>query len=374
MPAPGATDPADVEAHSRAKAGLSRQLRQPRREAADPSRGGSGYDAWFRRQQLERAAAGEDVAVSSASLRRWNERLHPYRHTGNKSRGRLVGIDLINAVSFLTAWPETYIEELAVFVYNEGGPLFSRPALTERLQDLGITKKRASTEAYQAQREDVQFRVWSYWNCPSPLGVFQVPRRKLIDVDEFGITLEKCNRTGGWALKVFRVRKDGHYHHGSKITVLFAIEPGDPALPPETRGSVERPRRWIRCIQGVGTTTNVFRDFCDHICTEIERFGVDGTDDHRIFIWDNLAAHHSAYVHQTVTGRDGPRRFSIVARPQYHPKYGPIEYKICELTNILRDRKQPDWNMRMLEDGIYQAAMSIKSFDSTFVHCGYRWA
>ncbi len=113
------------------------------------------------------------------------------------------------------------------------------------MQELGITKKRASTEAYQAQREDVQFRVWSYWNCPSPLGIFQVPRRKLIDVDEFRITLEKCNRTGGWALKVFRVRKDGHYNHGSKITVLFAIEPGDPALPPETWGSVERPRRWI---------------------------------------------------------------------------------------------------------------------------------
>jgi transposase len=69
---------------------------------------------------------------------------------------------------------------------------------------------------------------------------------------------------------------------------------------------------------------------------------VDGTDNHRIFIWDNLAAHHSAYVHQTIAGRDGSRRFSIVARPQYHPKYGPIEYKICELTNILHDRKQPD--------------------------------
>jgi hypothetical protein len=54
-----------------------------------------------------------------------------------------------------------------------------------------------------------------------------VPRRKLIDVDEFGITMEKCNRTtGGWALSVFRVRKDGHYHFGAKITVLFAIEPG----------------------------------------------------------------------------------------------------------------------------------------------------
>ena len=148
---------------------------------------------------------------------------------------------------------------------------------------------------------------------------------------------------------------------------------GDPRLPPHVRGSVQRPRRWIRCIQGCGTTINIFRDFCDHICTEIEQFGVEGTDDHRIFIWDNLAAHHSAYVHQTVTGREGPRRFSIIARPQYHPKYGPIEYKICEVKSILRKRKEPHWTMQMLENEIYQAAASIETFDSTFVHCGYRW-
>jgi len=100
---------------------------------------------------------------------------------------------------------------------------------------------------------------------------------------------------------------------------------------------------------------------------------VEGTDDHRIFIWDNLAAHHSAYVHQMVTGREDPRRFSIIARPQYHPKYGPIEYKICALTSILRKRKEPHWTMQMLENEIYQAAASIETFDSTFVHCGYRW-
>ena len=183
----------------------------------------------------------------------------------------------------------------------------------------------------------------------------------------------ECNRTGGWALSVFRVRKDGHYHFGAKITVLFAIEPGDPRLPPHVRGSVQRPRRWIRCIQGCGTTINIFRDFCDHICTEIEQFGVEGTDDHRIFIWDNLAAHHSAYVHRTVPGHEGPRWFSIIARPQYHPKYGPIEYKICEVTSILRKRKKPHWTMQTLENEIYQAAASIETFDSTFVHCGYRW-
>jgi hypothetical protein len=49
-------------------------------------------------------------------------------------------------------------------------------------------------------------------------------------------------------VKVLRIQKDGHYHHGIKITVIFAIELGDPALLPHVRGSLERPQRWIRCV------------------------------------------------------------------------------------------------------------------------------
>jgi hypothetical protein len=127
-------------------------------------------------------------------------------------------------------------------------------------------------------------------------------------------------------------------------------------------------------MHGVGMTINIFRIFCDHKCLEIEQFGVPVMDDHCIFLWDNLAAHHSTYVHQMVTGRAGPRQFNIVARPQYHPKFGPIEYNIFELENIIRMKKEPTWTMQELENAIYQAAASIETFDSTFVHCGNQWA
>jgi hypothetical protein len=50
--------------------------------------------------------------------------------------------------------------------------------------------------------------------------------------------MEKCNCTGGWALKVFCVWKNGHYHHGAKITGFAANEQGDPRLPPHVCGSV----------------------------------------------------------------------------------------------------------------------------------------
>jgi hypothetical protein len=97
------------------------------------------------------------------------------------------------------------------------------------------------------------------------------------------------------------------------MTVIFAIEPGDPALPPNVRGSLERPRHWIRCLCAAGTTINIFCDFCDYVCWDIETNNIPGTNAHWIFIWDNLAAHHSMYVHSTVTNRDGPSLFSIVA-------------------------------------------------------------
>ena len=89
-----------------------------------------------------------------------------------------------------------------------------------------------------------------------------------------------------------------------------------------------------------------------------------------VFLWDNLLAHHSAYVHKTVTNRAGPHRFSIVPRPQYHPKFGPIEYKICEVTLRIKLKKEGD--MDDLEQQIMNIAMDIGPFETTFLHCGYQ--
>ncbi len=41
--------------------------------------------------------------------------------------------------------------------------------------------------------------------------------------------------------------------------------------------------------------------------------------------------------------------------------------------NMLQMRKEPNWNMEVLENKIYAATASIGTFDSTFEHCGYRW-
>jgi hypothetical protein len=65
--------------------------------------------------------------------------------------------------------------------------------ISKHLDDLKITKNKASIEAFQASSAGAQFRVFTYKNCPPPLGIFEVRRRKLININEFGVTLERCN-------------------------------------------------------------------------------------------------------------------------------------------------------------------------------------
>ena len=82
-----------------------------------------------------------------------------------------------------------------------------------------------------------------FWSQPPPLGVVTIPRRTMIDVDEFGMSMNRCESKRGYSLSCFRVRKPGHYERTQKLTVLFAIEPGDHQLPSHARGSVWNPRR-----------------------------------------------------------------------------------------------------------------------------------
>ena len=163
MPGLGATDPADLQAIARRELGFSRQLQTHMRTAPHPSHGGNAYPTWYREQQLEKHRNGEAVDVSDSSIFRWDDRLHAYRATGNRPRSQIVGDEQILLITFIIAYPDATQDEVSVFIYNEGGDLYSREVISTRMKELDITLKKASTEAYQAQREDVQFRVSPCW-------------------------------------------------------------------------------------------------------------------------------------------------------------------------------------------------------------------
>ena len=191
--------------------------------------------------------------------------------------------------------------------------------------------------AYQALEPRNQLRVHLFFNRALLLGICGEPQYKLIDANAFNFSLVRCNCTRAWALKCYMVHEHGHYSKGGvTFSAFLAIEPGDPRLPPHIQGSIVTPRRWFKVIQNGGATVTAFHDFVDYICTDIEQNRIPGTDDHRIFLWDNLNSHLAHYVTQTVEGRPGPQWFSTCPRPPYQPKYGPVEYKICD---VIQDMK-----------------------------------
>ena len=95
-------------------------------------------------------------------------------------------------------------------------------------------------------------------------------RRCLIDVDKCGIELQRTNRKYGYSFAGVRVVKPGHYSRDAKVTILLAIEPGDPVLDLTVRESVANPRRLLSILVKPGASTLDFNDFMVHICNNLQ--------------------------------------------------------------------------------------------------------
>jgi transposase len=375
-------------AKTRSKMGLSRELQVTRdSNVPHPARGGTrGYPLWYRSLCVQMCqalnwnyaavAAQPQIAPCEDTLRAWCEtRLQPFEMTGGRQRTEIVGVDLLQMCIFLTAYPEAKADQIAMHIINNGGGIYDRPTISRRMTDLELSKKRGSTEAYQAFLPHNIVRLQRFFTMPPPVGVFGQLRQKYIDFDECGVSLDGTNPTIGHAHTSVRVRKPGFYTKDTKLTVICGVEPGDPTLPPHVTGSITRPRRWIRVNDFAGTNQVEFASFVDYVLTDIETNPVpNGNDDSRLLLWDNLAAHLTALVYQTVQGRPTPNVFEIVARPPYQPKYGPIEYIFCELGDELRRRSRPHWTINTLRQEIIQILSSIGhdgKLNNTFAHCGY---
>jgi hypothetical protein len=94
----------------------------------------------------------------------------------------------------------------------------------------------------------------------------------LIDVDDCGIKIQRWNHKYGHSAKGVRIMKPGHYSKDTKLTVISAVEPGDPTLPPPAGvlGSTGRPRRWLKVMEKAGTTILDFNDFITEICDDLQ--------------------------------------------------------------------------------------------------------
>lgn len=76
------------------------------------------------------------------------------------------------------------------------------------------------------------------------------------------LEIKDANMNYGHAVRGMRVRKIGNYGRGrAKITIIMAVEAGDPDLGAEVEGSIERPRIWYRLSTDAGTSIENYVDF-----------------------------------------------------------------------------------------------------------------
>lgn len=88
----------------------------------------------------------------------------------------MLGEDQLLMVFLLFACPEAQEDEITAFIYGSGGQIYERSQILKRLNELAMTKKEASTEAYQAYTPRNILRCDRFWSQPPPVRIVGLPR------------------------------------------------------------------------------------------------------------------------------------------------------------------------------------------------------
>lgn len=347
-----------------------------RRNAPDPSRGGSrGFPKWYKLKVLELAKNGvkpeEHKLASKSSVRRWKIRPDAYEMTGNKPRQGMHGHHRFLLAVFKKVWPQATANQCAVWIacHSVDHAVYTESEVSRAIIDMGLTRKKSSTTAYQAFNEVNIELHYKFWHYPSPAGIRGTRRKRLMDADEMAIELKDADTNYGHAVRGMRVRKVGNYGRGNcKFTVIMAIEAGDPDKPASERGSVEDPRIWYRISTDAGTSIENYIDFLNE---DLFRY-LAPDEPQRTLMHDNLSAHKHAEVVETIYNAG----HTVICRPPYRPHEAPIEFAFdqfaCEIRNrwaSIRDEKDLVREMH----NVLGSKAGMGGFDKQFQECGYKW-
>ena len=165
------SDPADLRADARQSLQISRELHVNHKSLHHPSHGGTrGYSVWFRRLEIHHFHHGLPTVAHPISIGRWDKRIHPYCMTGNTEKRDLVGEDLILLGILSVIRPQVSQDEMDMYIFSEGGGLYSKRVISTRLNELRVTYKKVSVEAYDAFTPRNLLREELFWNRRLLLG------------------------------------------------------------------------------------------------------------------------------------------------------------------------------------------------------------
>ena len=186
----------------------------------DSSLGGiHGFPVWVRRKSLQifdktesYEVAADSVGFSSASVRRWEHCLLPYRMVGGSSKNDLTGEDQLLLSIFQFIYPNALADDICLFIFANGVMIYSRQTITHRCCEIGLIMKRSSGEAYAALFESSLHKLHWFITLPPPIGVVNIMIHTLTDIDETGFYIRSISTTYGHGHTTYQIRHPSHYN------------------------------------------------------------------------------------------------------------------------------------------------------------------
>lgn len=104
----------------------------------------------------------------------------------------LQGPDLVYLSMYGVVCPKATIAEVLPFLYwcnlgNLDWTFFSQSQISLAEKRIGMTRKKASTTAYQAYLFMNIRKRWNFWIHPFLLGITDIPQNRIIDIDTSGL-------------------------------------------------------------------------------------------------------------------------------------------------------------------------------------------
>ena len=301
---------------------------------------------------------------SNRSIDRWKHQLatlghvRPFRRTGNKRASReLKGQDLFNLAFYRTIKPKATLYECKTFIFN-ANPVnlpYSNSQIHRAEQRLNLTRKAASTTAYEAYSERILIKRHNYWNMPPPFGIVGVDPRNVIDIDEMGLEVEHSNRKRGKSVKGMRCNEPGTYNRNQKMNVLVAI-----------CGCDVHPARWVETWTGEGTTIYRYHQFITNLLDELD---VMFPGRSFCFTKDNLNTHKNPHIINLIEERG----HLVVFRAPYWAVDGAIEYVFNTVHSLIDVRHNNIGNVNELEVLLRDTISEMGSFRPYFEHVGFKY-
>jgi hypothetical protein len=295
--------------------------------------------------------------------------------SGNKPNVGLTSKYLYLLIFFKLIWPHSAYYECITLIANEANvvKIFNKKNISWALHGLGYTSKVTSTVAYQAftQRNLLHRRL--FWNEPWPIGIHRMPRRSLINIDEFRLHLNAANKKYRSSPHGLKICKLGNYDTGTfrgtfKLTIILVVEAGDPAVANGLVGSLAMPRVWARISDETGTTAEAYVNFICHVMDTYD--AVANPTLRRTIIHDNLTLHKLPEVYKAV------RLLShrVVCHPPYQPQDGPVEFAVNQVCSRLEKGWSEVSDLQTMRAVIKHIINNdISNMEETFVYCGCIW-